>query len=60
MLTVHVKGIGDIEVTEIPEEIPGHITIGNKKEKIPKNLYLYLWATTHATPRGVKKLDGIV
>lgn len=57
---VKIDGIGYVEVEIAPEKIPNHVFIGNKKTKINKNLYLYLWANAHATNDGRKKLDSIV
>lgn len=57
---VYVEGIGNVEVEDAPEKIPSHIFIGNRKTKINKNLYMYLWANAHATNEGRKKLDSIV
>jgi hypothetical protein len=49
-----------VEVDIAPESIPKHVMIGNKKVKINKNLYMYLWANIHATSDGRKKIDKIV
>jgi hypothetical protein len=56
---VEIKGIGKVEVTSMPDHIPSHVLIGNRKVKIDRELYLWLWANTHGTSDGQKKLSAI-
>lgn len=57
---VNVKGIGMVEVEELPSEIPKKVNIGGKEVKVDKQLYKYLWANTYATEEGRKKLSTVV
>lgn len=55
-----IKGIGRVEVDSMPSAIPSHVMLGNKKVRINKDLYLWLWANVHGTSDGVKKLNAIL
>ena len=57
---VNIKGIGEVEVEEAPEHIPGKVQIGSKSVKINRELYLWLWANVHATPDGQARLGKLV
>lgn len=57
---VDIRGIGKVEVDSMPTAIPSHVMIGNKRVKINKNLYLWLWANLHGTKEGQKRLSAIL
>ena len=57
---VEINGVGRVEVNSVPSAVPSHVMIGNKKVKINRDLYLWLWANLHGTEEGQKKLSAIV
>jgi hypothetical protein len=57
---VEISGIGRIEVSSTPETIPSRIQVGDKWVKVDRELYKYLWALSHATSEGRKRLDSLV
>ena len=57
---VDIAGVGKVEVSSVPNDIPSHVVIGNRKVKINRELYKYMWALTYATSEGRKRLDSIV
>jgi hypothetical protein len=57
---VEISGVGKVEVSSTPETIPSRIQVGDKWVKVDRELYKYLWALSHATSEGRKKLDSLV
>lgn len=57
---IELPGIGRVEVEQIPENIPSHVVVGDKKVKIKKELYLWLWCNAYATQEGHKRLRALV
>lgn len=57
---IQIDGLGEVEVSSVPENIPSKVQIGNKMVRVDKDLYKYLWALTYATPDGRRKLSNIV
>lgn len=57
---VEINGIGKVEVSSTPETIPSKIQIGDRWVKVDRELYKYLWALSHATSEGRKRLDSLV
>lgn len=57
---VEIGGIGKVEVSSMPTAIPSHVMIGNKRVKINRELYLWLWANLHGTSEGQKRLSAIL
>jgi len=57
---VDIRGIGKVEVTSMPTAIPSHVMVGNKKVRINRDLYLWLWANLHGTSEGQKRLSAIL
>lgn len=57
---VEIAGIGKVEVSSVPSQIPSKVMMGNQSIKISRELYKYLWALTYATSEGQKKLSSIV
>ena len=57
---VDIKGVGKVEVESMPSNVPRYVKIGNKRVKINKELYLWLWANAHGTKEGIKKLRNII
>ncbi len=57
---VDIRGIGKVEVASMPTAIPSHVMVGNKKVRINRDLYLWLWANLHGTEEGQKRLSAIL
>lgn len=57
---VDIKGVGKVEVDSMPTAIPSHVMVGNKKVRINKELYLWLWANVYGTQEGQKRLGAIL
>ena len=57
---VEIRGIGKVEVSSTPETIPSRIKVGDRMVKVDRELYKYLWALSHATSEGRKRLDSLV
>ena len=57
---IEISGVGRIEVSSTPENIPSRIMVGDRMVKIDRELYKYLWALSHATSEGRKRLDSLV
>lgn len=57
---LEISGIGKVEVNSTPESIPSKIQVGDRWVKIDRELYKYLWALSHATSEGRKRLDSLV
>jgi hypothetical protein len=57
---VDIRGIGKVEVSSMPTAIPSHVMLGNRRVRIDRELYLWLWANLHGTADGQKKLSAII
>ena len=57
---VDIAGVGKVEVSSVPNDIPSHVIIGDRKIRINRDLYKYMWALTYATSEGRKRIDSIV
>jgi len=57
---VDIAGVGKVEVSSVPNDIPSHVIIGDRRVKINRELYKYMWALTYATSEGRKRLDSII
>lgn len=57
---IEIGGVGRIEVSSTPEVIPSRIQVGDRMVKVDRELYKYLWALSHATSEGRKRLDSLV
>lgn len=57
---IEIEGIGQVEVSSKPDNIPSKVQIGNKSVKINKQLYLWLWANAYGTADGQRRLGALV
>ena len=57
---IEISGVGRVEVSSTPESIPSKIQVGDRWVKVNRELYKYLWALSHATSEGRKRLDSLV
>ena len=57
---IEIRGIGSVPVETMPDKIPTRMFVGGRWVKVDKEAYKYLWAITHATDEGRKKLESMI